>query len=76
MAFFILTNSSANSKKIKSFSHGEFNDGTLNIKNIEEKILENKDIFGRDTELNKIVIDESFPEYIVANKDKLSKWII
>ena len=63
-------------KKIKSFSHGEFNDGTLNIKNIEEKILENKDIFGRDTELNKIVIDESFPEYIVKNKDKLSKWII
>ena len=62
--------------KIKSFSHGEFNDGTLNIKNIEEKILENKDIFGRDTELKKIVIDESFPEYIVANKDKLSKWII
>ena len=44
VGIFILTNSSANSKKIKSFSHGEFNDGTLNIKNIEEKILENKDI--------------------------------
>ena len=55
-------------------------DGVFNVVNGDKEcvdaILENKDIFGRDTELNKIVIDESFPEYIVSNKDKLSKWII
>ncbi len=62
--------------KIKSFSHGEFNDGNLNEKNIEEKISKNKDIFGRDTELKKVNIDDNFPEYILKNKDKLSKWII
>ena len=62
--------------KIKSFSHGEFNNEDINENNIKEKILKNKDIFGRDTELKKIMIDESYPEYIVQNKDKLSSWII
>ena len=29
-------------KKIKSFSHGEFNNGELDMKNIEERILKMK----------------------------------
>ena len=62
--------------KIRSFSHGEFNDENLNEKSVEEKILKNEDIFGRNNELKKIKIDNSFPEYIVKNKEKLSKWII
>ena len=62
--------------KIKSFSHGEFNNKSINERNIEEKIFQRKDIFGRDTELKKIEIDDTFPEYIKANKDKLSNWII
>ena len=62
--------------KIRSFSHGEFNNANLNEKSVEEKILKNEDIFGRNNELKKIDIDNSFPEYIVKNRDKLSKWII
>ena len=62
--------------KIRSFSHGEFNNEEINKKNIKEKILNNKDIFGRDTELRKIEIDNSYPEYIFKNKKKLSNWII
>ena len=62
--------------KIKSFSHGEFNKENLNENDIQEKILKKKDIFGRNTELRKIDIDNSFPDYIQKNKDKLSKWII
>ena len=62
--------------KIKSFSHGEFNQGDLNIKIIEKKILENEDIFGRENKLEKINIDNSYPTYINKNKDKLSDWII
>ena len=58
--------------KIRSFSHGEFNDENLNEKSVEEKILKNEDIFGRNNELKKIKIDNSFPEYIVKNKEKLS----
>ena len=62
--------------KIKSFSHGEFNKKEINEIDIEEKIIKNKDIFGRDTKLKKITLDSSFPDYIIDNVDKLSKWII
>ena len=63
-------------KKIKSFSHGEFNDSNLSEKEIEKKIYQNKDIFSRGFNLQKINIDETFPKYIYENKSKLSKWII
>ena len=63
-------------EKIKSFSHGEFNDEKINKNEIEKKIFENRDIFNRGFDLEKIKIDESFPSYILENKDKLLKWII
>ena len=62
--------------KIKSFSHGEFNQEDLNTKIIEKKILKNEDIFGRGNKLEKVDIDNSYPTYITSNKDKLSDWII
>ena len=62
--------------KIKSFSHGEFNQEGLNTKIIEKKILENEDIFGRENKLERIDVDNSYPTYITKNKDKLSDWII
>ncbi|MDA8822680.1 hypothetical protein N9N34_03005, partial [Candidatus Pelagibacter bacterium] len=59
-------------KKIKSYSHGEFNtDENTDEKKINEKIKSNKDIFGRGYELKEISIDKSFPEYIVKNKNLL-----
>ena len=63
-------------KKIKSFSHGEFNIKNVNEKNIEEKILKNQDIFGRGITLKKIELDSSYPNYILKNKEKFLKWII
>ena len=64
-------------KKIKSFSHGEFNQNQLiNEKKIEEKIANNKDIFGRGFELKKINIDESYPSFIRENKGVLKDWIL
>ena len=62
--------------KIKSFSHGEFNKEDINKNDIQEKILKNEDIFGRETKLKKVNLDESYPEYIVKNKAKFSNWII
>ena len=62
--------------KIKSFSHGEFNQEDLSKKIIEKKILNNEDIFGRGNKLQKIDIDNSYPTYITKNKNKLSDWII
>ncbi len=62
--------------KIKSFSHGEYNDKDLNLRDIEHKILNNEDIFGRGKNLKKILIDDNYPEYVIQNKDKLSDWIL
>ena len=65
------------SKKIKSFSHGEYN--TLDFtdeKKIEEKMKSHEDIFNRGFNYKKVEIDHTFPKYIVDNKEKLKEWII
>ena len=64
-------------KKIKSYSHGEFNTReNTNEEKIEQKILSNKDIFDRGFKLKKIKIDGSFPNYITENQISLKDWII
>ena len=64
-------------KKISSFSHGEHNKPEFaNFKNIEDKIKMQKNIFDLGFSYKKIEIDNSFPKYIVENKEKLKKWII
>ena len=64
-------------KKISSFSHGEHNKPEFaNQVNIEEKIKMQKNIFGLGFTYKKIEIDNSFPRYIIENKDKLKEWII
>tara|TARA_E500000178_G_scaffold327721_1_gene357052 strand:- start:36 stop:836 length:801 start_codon:yes stop_codon:yes gene_type:complete len=62
--------------KIKSFSHGEYNNKNINEKNIEEKILNRVDIFGRKNNLKKVDLDSNYPEYIIDNKEKFLHWII
>ncbi len=63
-------------KKIKSYSHGEFNDNSLSIETIEKRILDNKDIFNRGFKLKKIDLDNDYPKYILENKKKFLKWTI
>ena len=64
-------------KKIKSYSHGEFNTSeNTNEENIKKKILNNLDIFDRGYKLKKIDIDRSFPDYIFSNRKFLKDWII
>ena len=62
--------------KIKSFSHGEYNNKNLNEKIIEEKIIKGEDIFGRNSKLRKIDIDDGYPKFITQNKEKFSDRII
>ena len=45
-------------------------------KSINEKILNNKDIFNRGFDFKKVEIDSNFPNFIVNNKEKLKKWIL
>ena len=63
-------------KKVKSFSHGEFNNDTINLKLIEKKIIKNEDIFGRGLTLEKVELNSTYPNFIIKNKNKLLKWII
>ncbi len=63
--------------KIISYSHQEYNtQDYTNIKKIEEKISLGKDLFERNIVYKKINIDNSFPDYIINNKEKFKNWII
>ena len=47
----------------------------MEIEKIKERILEGKDIIGRN-EIYKIKeLDSSFPPYIIDNSEKLKEWI-
>ena len=75
--FAYLGNPANISKKIKSFSHGEFNKiNFTNQENIKKKIDMGKDIFDREIIYKKVQIDNSFPKYIIENKEKFKEWII
>ena len=75
--FAYLQNPENISKKIKSFSHGEFNkDDFIDTKNIEEKIKLQKDLFGRNITFKKVELYQTFPDYILKNKEKFKNWII
>jgi len=64
-------------KKIKAYSHQEFNkDDFVNEKKIAERINNGKDLFNRSFEYKKIEIDESFPKYILENRAIFEEWII
>ena len=65
------------SKKIKSFSHGEFHQNQfIDEKKIQEKIANNEDIFDRGFDLKRINIDENYPSFIRENKSVLKDWIL
>ena len=43
---------------------------------IESKISKKEDIFGRNILLQKIELDDSFPEYLLKNQKKFINFII
>ena len=71
------------SKKLKSLAATQWDWGEnltknefFSIKNIKEKINNQKDLFNRKHKYEKVKINNSFPEYILKNQDKLKDWII
>ena len=64
-------------KKIRSYSHSEFNKPEFtDEKKIEERIKKRIDIFDRDFKYKKVDLDDTFPKYILENLSKYSNWII
>jgi len=64
-------------KKIKAYSHQEFNKVEFTQEqNIIQKIRTHEDLFGRNISYKKVEIDEKFPDYIRDNKVKFKDWIL
>ncbi len=63
------------SLKLKTFAHEEFAKPEYsNIDIIRKNIQQHKDLFKRNLTYQKVDLDNSFPEYILENKQKLSYW--
>ena len=60
------------SSKIKSYVHDEYDlKKFTNINSIKDKIENYIDPFNRDKNLKKVILDDSYPKYIIDNQDKL-----
>ncbi len=65
------------SKKLKTFAHVEFSKKKYSdVKIIKDHIEKKRDLFGRNITYKKVILDKSFPEYILKNKKKFKKWIL
>ena len=64
------------SKKLKTFAHTEYNkDEFTNVDNIKKNINEKRDLFDKGFKYYKVKLDNTFPDYILKNQNKLLKWI-
>jgi beta-1,4-mannosyl-glycoprotein beta-1,4-N-acetylglucosaminyltransferase len=60
--------------KIASYEHTE-NNTESNTSNAEQRVENGIDPFGRPITIKPVPIDDSYPDYIVENQDKFSKFI-
>ena len=63
--------------KITSYSHQEYNTKEFtDINLIKKRISLGEDLFNREINYKKVNIDETFPEYIINNKEMFKDWIL
>ena len=63
--------------KLNSYAHAEYNNSRFNSYEKINLAIKNKvDLFNRDISFNVIPFDESFPNYILKNKEKFKDWIL
>ena len=75
--FSFLMNADQIKLKLASYAHAEFNNQNFNdLDKINYSIKNNIDLFNRDYDYKKINFDESFPKYILNNKEKFKDWIL
>lgn len=61
--------------KVVSAAHQEYNSRSV-LSEVEDKIKDGKDIFGRDARFIKVEIDETFPAYLREHKDEYAHLIL
>ena len=65
------------SRKFKSLAETSWDqEKYFNEDNIKKKIREQKDLFNRGHYFIKVNLDESYPHYILENKERYKEWII
>ena len=75
--FSFLKNPKNIAKKIKAYSHQEYNKKEFtNVNLIEDKIINLKDLFNRNIKYQKVKLDDTFPQYILKNREIFKNWII
>ena len=63
--------------KLSAFAHSEYNNEKFNnIKKIDTAIKHQVDLFNRPINYEKILIDNTFPDYIIKNREKFKNWIL
>jgi beta-1,4-mannosyl-glycoprotein beta-1,4-N-acetylglucosaminyltransferase len=63
-------------RKLEAFAHAEYNkEQYKDPKKIEEALDEGRDIFGRDFKYTFVPLDNTFPAYILSNKEKYKNLI-
>ena len=65
------------SLKLKSFAHSEFSESKFSDINIIKNKIENKiDLFERGHKYEKIILDNTFPKYLIDNYEKYKSFIL
>ena len=55
-------------QKVQSAAHQEYNNKSI-LNQVDDKIKDGEDIFGRDAKFVQVTIDDSFPEYLRSHTD-------
>ena len=65
------------SKKLKTFAHSEYSDDKFSSPVVISKKIESReDLFNRGYKYERVELDNSFPKYLLDNKNFYSKFII
>lgn len=65
------------SLKLKAFAHKEFSGPEFSDeKEIKKMISEYKDLFKRGRKYKKVKLNNTFPKFIIENKNLFKKWIV
>ena len=61
--------------KVVSAAHQEYNNRSV-LSDVEDRIKDGKDIFGREAKFIKVELDSSFPEYLREHQEEYSHLIL
>ena len=65
------------SLKLKTFAHSEFSEEKFsNVNTIRSKIEKKIDLFDRGHQYKKVILDNSFPKYLISNREKYKLFIL